>query len=173
VRQLRCDVLFEISERSCAQEQRFLTMQTKNVLTVAGFLNVASPFQFGHGLPVVNRVGQVGSRKRLHWGRRVECSETGFGPFFFFSEVISVMASEWKRDWSSLHSALLWAALVPVPFTAQLTSQSTLKVSLDLCWCELLKVEGENAALGMNFNTSEACLKWGYLRLFLTRVTWM
>jgi hypothetical protein len=41
-------------------------MQTKNVLTVAGFLNVARPFQFGHGVPMVNRVGHVGSRKRLH-----------------------------------------------------------------------------------------------------------
>jgi len=30
-------------------------MQTKNILTVAGFLNVACPFQFGHGVPVVNR----------------------------------------------------------------------------------------------------------------------
>lgn len=67
-------------------------MQTKNLLTVAGLLNVACPFQFGHGVTVVTRVGQVGSRKQF--ALRKESGMRRNRLQVFFSEVISAMASE-------------------------------------------------------------------------------
>jgi hypothetical protein len=48
------------------------SVQMRDSLTCS---NAADPFQFSDGKFAVSRVGHIDSRKHLHSGRRLECSE--------------------------------------------------------------------------------------------------
>ena len=129
-------------------------MQTKNLLTVAGLLNVACPFQFGHGVTVVNRVGQVGSRK-LSALRK----ESGMR-----RNRLHVFLVRWFRWWRQSEREIDQAYILHC--CGRLWFRFRIINVTELCWCELLKVEDGSAALEMNFTTPDAWLKWECVRIF-------